>query len=95
MARTRAELMRVAMMFKAACNPTAVEVLFTLAGGERIAGDLAKDSRMSHFGGARILVMLRLTGLVARRRDGQRVFYSLTDLGRDVLTVAKLGVGRK
>jgi DNA-binding MarR family transcriptional regulator len=92
--RTRAKLARVANLFWVASRTNAVEFLFTLTEGERHVSDLAKATRMSHSSSSKILVKLRLAGLVARRRDAQHAVYSLTDRGREVLTVAKLATRR-
>src|SRR5436309_845806 len=85
------DLVWLAGRFSAARSPTAVAVLFTLAGGERTGGVLAEAARMSRSTCSNILVGLRLTGLVARRRDGRHAVHSLTDLGRAVVAVAELG----
>jgi DNA-binding transcriptional ArsR family regulator len=90
--RTKAELARVARMFKVASSTTAVAILFTLGGGERRSGELAEGSPGRRGTVAKTLGWLRLVGLIASRRDGKRVFYSLTPLGRAVVALAELAM---
>ena len=87
-ARTEvADLDRLARLFHALSDPTRLRLVGELLGGERCVCDLtdaldAAQSRLSFH-----LKTLKDAGLVADRRDGRWVFYSLVpaaleDLGR-------------
>jgi DNA-binding MarR family transcriptional regulator len=93
--RTRAELAGVANLFWVASRTNAVEILYELAEGERISGDLAKATRTTVSNAATLLTKLHLIGLIARRRDGMHGIYSLTDAGRSVVAVAERATRRE
>jgi DNA-binding transcriptional ArsR family regulator len=72
--------------FKAIADPTRREILALLRNGERTAGELAehfdmtKPSMSHHFAG------LKDADLIASRRDGQQIWYSLnTTVVQDLL----------
>ena len=56
-------------------SPTRIRALFALLE----AGELAKAVRMSEPATSHQLRVLRDLGMVERRRDGRRVFYTLAD----------------
>lgn len=59
---------------------TRLRALFALLeAGELSTGDLAKAVRMSEPATSHQLRVLRDLGMVERRRDGRRVFYTLAD----------------
>jgi DNA-binding transcriptional ArsR family regulator len=89
------ELRRLAELLKTARSPSAVRILFALAGGERTTGVLAEDARSSQANIANVLARLRLVGLVDRRREGQLVRYSLTDRGRAVVAAVEVAMRRR
>jgi len=71
---------RVAVLMGALSNPTRIRALFALLeAGELAVGELAKAVGMSESATSHQLRVLRDLGLVGRRRDGRRVFYSLAD----------------
>lgn len=71
---------RVASLMGALSNPTRIRALFALLGaGELAVGELAKSVGMSGSATSHQLKVLRDLGLIERRRDGRRVFYSLAD----------------
>jgi ArsR family transcriptional regulator len=82
-----ADLARLAQLFHALSDATRLRIVVELLGGERCVCDLttaldAAQSRLSFH-----LKTLKDAGLVADRRDGRWVFYSLVpaaleDLGR-------------
>jgi ArsR family transcriptional regulator, lead/cadmium/zinc/bismuth-responsive transcriptional repressor len=77
---------RVAGQAKALADPTRLTLAAALAeGGELCVCDLAwvierAENLVSHH-----LRLLRLHGLVASRRDGKMVMYSLSEAGRQLL----------
>ena len=70
---------RAAAMFRAAGDPARLRLIHELAHGERCVSDLAAS------GGAKLstlsqqLRVLHSERIVARRRDGKHIFYSLAD----------------
>jgi DNA-binding transcriptional ArsR family regulator len=78
-------------LFKALAHPARVRALEVLAEGERTVGDLQPlvGIESSHL--SQQLGVLRRAGVVATRRDGSSVIYSLADpLVAELLSVAKL-----
>ena len=71
---------RVASLMGALSNSTRIRALFALLeAGELPVGELAKAVKMSESATSHQLRVLRNLGLVARRREGRRNFYSLAD----------------
>src|SRR5947209_2691379 len=79
-----------AELFKALANPARVRELELLADGERSVGDMQPlvGVELSHL--SQQLAVLRKASLVATRREGTTVLYSLKDpLVVELLAVAK------
>jgi DNA-binding transcriptional ArsR family regulator len=79
-----------AEMFRALSHPARIRILETLANGERSVGEMQPEIgiELSHL--SQQLGVLRRAGLVATRKEGQSVFYSVKDpLVIDLLGVAK------
>ena len=71
---------RIAALMGALSSPTRIRALFALLeAGELSTGELAKAVRMSEPATSHQLRVLRDLGMVERRRDGRRVFYTLAD----------------
>lgn len=71
---------RVASLMGALSSSTRIRALFALLeAGELPVGELAKSVRMSESATSHQLRVLRDLGLVTRRREGRRSFYSLAD----------------
>jgi len=68
---------RVAALLKAMANPARFVVLCQLADGERSVGELERAVGLSQSGISQHLAVLRRGEVVASRREGQMVFYSL------------------
>jgi DNA-binding transcriptional ArsR family regulator len=89
---TGASAEHVAAQAKALGDPTRLTLAAALAeGGELCVCDLAwvverAENLVSHH-----LRLLRSAGLVASRRDGKMVIYSLTDRGGELLAVTLAG----
>jgi DNA-binding transcriptional ArsR family regulator len=64
-------------VFEALADPTRRRILELLAAGERSAGDLAGEFAISRPGVSRHLRVLRESGLVRARGEGQRRLYSV------------------
>ena len=79
-----------AELFKALGHPARVRALEVLSGGELTVGDLQPrvGIELSHL--SQQLGILRRAGLVASRKEGSSVFYSIKDpLVVELLAVAK------
>lgn len=71
---------RIASLMGALSSSTRIRALFALLeAGELSAGDVARSVKMSESATSHQLKVLRDLGLVVRRRDGRRNFYSLAD----------------
>ena len=78
----RAKIMqRAAILFKQVSDPTRLQVISLLSEGERHVGGLCDQFNMSQPAVSHHLALLRLGGIVDRRRQGKNNFYSLTDTG--------------
>jgi DNA-binding transcriptional ArsR family regulator len=83
--------LRLVNRLKMVCGIPQLVMLMLVDEGERTGGELA-----TAMGGAPIsttsyrLALLRLAGFIIDRRDGQRVFYSLTDEGQALLQIAEI-----
>jgi DNA-binding transcriptional ArsR family regulator len=70
---------RSAAIARALSDPKRLCVLETLAGGERSVSDLSRDAGCQIPNMSQHLAVLRAAGLVTTRREGNTVFYRLTD----------------
>lgn len=68
-----------ARIAKAIANPHRLELVDVLAQGERSVEALAKEARLSVANASQHLQALREAHLVTTRKDGQRVYYRLSD----------------
>ena len=76
-----------AEFLSALANAKRLMVRCMLLDGELAVGDLASRVGLSQSALSQHLARLRLQGLISARRDGQSVFYSVSDpVVRDVIT---------
>jgi len=76
-------------VFKALADPTRREILRLLSRGEKNAGDLAARFDMSKPSMSHHFAVLKDAGLIASRREGQQIWYSLnTTVAQDIITWA-------
>jgi ArsR family transcriptional regulator len=64
-------------LFKAIGDPTRQEILLMLERHERSVNEIVEHFQLSQPTISRHLAVLHQAGLISRRRDGQRVVYSL------------------
>ena len=69
----------IARRFRAMSEPTRIRILDHLRGGDTTAADLVAALATSQQNVSKHLVVLTDAGLVGRRRDGNRVYYRITD----------------
>jgi DNA-binding transcriptional ArsR family regulator len=74
-------LQRAAILLKQLSDPTRLQVVTLLTEGERHVGGLCDQFNLSQPAVSHHLTLLRLGGIVDRRRQGKNNFYSLTDTG--------------
>jgi ArsR family transcriptional regulator, zinc-responsive transcriptional repressor len=74
-------IQRAANLLKHVSDPTRLQVVSLLAEGERHVGGLCEDLIQSQPAVSHHLALLRLGGIIERRRQGKNNFYSLTDAG--------------
>ena len=68
-----------ASVFRALADPTRRQILQDLRSGELAAGDIASRFTISGPSVSRHLSMLKASGLVTERREGNRILYSLVE----------------
>jgi DNA-binding transcriptional ArsR family regulator len=80
---------KAAALLRALANEHRLLILCRLAGGERGVGELVEAVALSQSAVSQHLARLRADGLVATRRDGQAIFYSLAsaDVRRLIATL--------
>lgn len=69
-----------ASICKALSHPKRLEILDRLRDGEKNVKELADALDVSQSALSRYLAAIRSTGIVVPRRDGQNVYYQLSDL---------------
>ena len=82
-------LQRAAILLKQVSDPTRLQVISLLSEGERHVGGLCDQFNMSQPAVSHHLALLRLGGIVDRRRQGKNNFYSLTDTGYRLSKICK------
>ena len=87
------QIQRAAGLLKHVSDPTRLQVISLLAERERHVGGLCEEFNMSQPAMSHHLALLRLGGLIQRRRQGKNNFYSLTDSGERLSNIVK-GVAR-
>lgn len=66
-----------AQLFKALANPVRLEILDFLAGGEKCVCEIAEALGFEQPHISKSLQKLKEAGLIAQRKEGQNVYYSL------------------
>ena len=82
-------IQRTAILLKQVSDPTRLQVVTLLSEGERHVGGLCDEFNLSPPALSHHLSLLRLGGIVDRRRQGKNNFYSLTDTGYRLSKVVK------
>lgn len=77
MGELQSRALRAAGLLKAMSNPVRLMVLCQLAEGEKSVGELEQVVEISQSALSQHLALLRQRGLVAARRSGQSILYSL------------------
>ena len=69
----------VAKYFGLLSEPTRLKILHTICSDERSVSEIVAATGATQSNVSRHLALLHLAGVVARRKDGNAVFYSVTD----------------
>ena len=85
MAELQRNAKHVATLLKAIANPARLVILCQLIEGERSVGALERAAGLSQSAISQHLAVLRRGDVVASRREGQTIFYSLAS--DDVVTL--------
>ena len=80
---------RASILLKHVSDPTRLQVILILSGGEKHVGALCDQLSQSQPAVSHHLALLRHGGIIAPRRQGKNNFYSLTDTGSGLATVVK------
>ena len=83
-------LEKIANLFKAFADPTRVQILSNLVGGELCVGDITEALGLTQSAVSHQLSILKQMDLVKARREGKLCFYSLAD--DHVKTILKMGL---
>lgn len=86
-------IQRTAVLLKQVSDPTRLQVISLLSEGECHVGGLCDRFNMSQPALSHHLALLRIGGIVDRRRQGKNNFYSLTDTGERLSKIVR-GVAR-
>jgi DNA-binding transcriptional ArsR family regulator len=86
------QLRHIAERFKALGEPSRLEILNALRGGERTVSEILEATGLGQANVSKHLQLLYTSGFVERRKDGVSTFYKLAD--NDVLRLCELMCGR-
>lgn len=88
-AQRHKQAQRAAILFKQASDPTRLQIILMLAEGEKHVGALCETLNQSQPATSHHLALLRHGGIIAPRRQGKHNFYSLTEMGEQLATIAR------
>lgn len=77
-------------LLKFVSDPTRLQVLMILAGGEHHVGALCDQLGQSQPAVSHHLALLRHGGVIVPRRAGKNNFYSLSESGRELAEIARI-----
>ena len=80
---------RASMLLKHLSDPTRLQIVLMLDDGERHVGSLCEQLSQSQPAVSHHLALLRHGGIISPRRDGKNNYYHLTELGLELIHVAK------
>src|ERR1700759_4480211 len=81
---------RAAILLKQASDPTRLQIILTLADGEKHVGALCEELNQTQPAVSHHLALLRHGGLIGPRGQGKNNFYSLTDSGHELAKVVRV-----
>jgi DNA-binding transcriptional ArsR family regulator len=84
---------RAALLLKHVSDPTRLQIVLLLAGGEKHVGGIREALKQSQPATSHHLTLLWHGGIIAPRRQGQNKFYALTEAGEQLASIVKNLVG--
>jgi DNA-binding transcriptional ArsR family regulator len=81
---------RAAILLKQASDPTRLQILLMLAGGECHVGGLCETLNQSQPAVSHHLALLRHGSLITPRRAGKNNFYTLTESGESLAKIVQV-----
>ena len=84
---------QAATRLKQVSDPTRLHIILMLAEGEKHAGGIGKTLKQRQPATSHHLALLRLSGIIAPRRQGKNNFYALTETGEQLASVVKDLIG--
>ena len=85
MASKNRQIQGLAQIFHILGDPSRLQIVTTLIGGELNVTQLCRKLRMSQPTVSRHLSILKMSSLAEARRDGKEIFYSITSAKRRVV----------
>jgi DNA-binding transcriptional ArsR family regulator len=79
----------LAAIFRQASDPVRLDIILALADGERNVAELVVALEQTRPAISHHLALLRHGSIVSVRREGKHNFYSLEELGRDIVDAAQ------
>ena len=86
-------LKQAALLLKQVSDPTRLHILLVLAEGKKHAGGICEAVDQSQATTSYHLALLRHSGIIALRRQGQNNFYALTEAGEQLASIVKNLIG--
>ena len=80
---------RAAMRLKQGSDANRLQIILTLADGEKHVGAMCEMLNHSQAGTSHHLALLRHGGIIAPRRQGKNNFYGLTEAGEELASLVK------
>jgi len=84
---------QAATRLKQVSEPTRLQIILMLAEGEKHAGALSEALKQRHPATSHHLALLRHSGIIARRPQGTKSFYALTEAGEQLASILKRLIG--
>jgi DNA-binding transcriptional ArsR family regulator len=89
---THEQRQHIAERFKALAEPSRLDILHALCGGEQTVTAILAATGLGQANASKHLQVLYASGFVRRRKDGASTFYKLADT--DVMRLCELMCGR-
>ena len=84
---------QAAILLKQVSDPTRLRIILLLAEGAKHVGGLCEAVDQSQPATSHHLALLRLSGIIAPRRQGMNNFYALTEAGEQLASIVKTLIG--
>lgn len=85
----RQQAQQAAILLKHGSDPTRLHIILMLSESERHVGALSETLNQTQPAVSHHLAMMRHGSIIARRREGKRNYYALTEAGEQLAAIAK------